>query len=755
MTVDALSTAAVLLGGGGTTYATGIDAGPGNNRLDILGRLQVSALHAPVSLSSSGKAVAVGVLSGAGDDHVTVGSDGRLTVRGTSSPTGFIYLSAKSSAAGIDAGEGSNRVEIQGRLDVTAESGALAAIPINEAQAVGIRTGGGADVIVNEGAIVVNEIRGGVVTPGTAIYTGAGNDRVKLGASSVTVGAIDLGDGDDSLTLAGAPQVTGAVSGGAGTNALVFDGAGGIAFAPVAFQQATKQGSGTFSVATLPTMQRIDVRQGVLQVNGSYAFSNTGVFRSRINGDGSFGQFKVNGTAQLDGNLTVVKGTGLFVPGRTYSVVEASTLTNAFSSVSLPASNCFVSFRMNQLPTAVQVETTVKPFTSQAGNPAQNAVSAALDRIVASGTASEDLTSRLGLLQDLSPSRYRAAVSTISADSYGNFSQSSVSTAHRYTKSLQYRMQNVRSMAGQQVQEQPILLAYVGSDMDLFYNFDRVSQVQGKNGLWVNAFGQWGAQQQDSGYSGYDYSMSGVTVGFDRVLANGFLAGVSAGYAKSDVDLDDGQGSGDIESYYASLYGSWSLKDLSVDTVLSVGRNRYDNSRLVAAGGPPAWVVSSHDGDLFSGYLRAGYTFRVQDWALEPFASAQYVFLDEDAFIESGAAGLSLNVDSRTTQSLVSELGLRVTRVFSFDYGKLVPEVSVAWLHDFDIDDRVITSSFAGSPGATFAVAGPKAQKDGAAGGAGITFVHKSGFSTSIKYIGEYRGDYISNGVLGELRFVF
>ena len=112
-------------------------------------------------------------------------------------------------------------------------------------------------------------------------------------------------------------------------------------------------------------------------------------------------------------------------------------------------------------------------------------------------------------------------------------------------------------------------------------------------------------------------------------------------------------------------------------------------------------------------------------------------------------------MDSRTTQSLVSELGFRVTRVFSFDYGKLVPEVSIAWLHDFDIDDQVITSSFVGSPGATFAVAGPKAQRNGAVGGAGITFVHKSGFSTSIKYIGEYRGDYISNGVLGELRFVF
>jgi uncharacterized protein with beta-barrel porin domain len=63
--------------------------------------------------------------------------------------------------------------------------------------------------------------------------------------------------------------------------------------------------------------------------------------------------------------------------------------------------------------------------------------------------------------------------------------------------------------------------------------------------------------------------------------------------------------------------------------------------------------------------------------------------------------------------------------------------------------------TFVGSPGASFTVAGPTAQRNGAVAGAGISFVHKSGFSTSIKYIGEYREDYISNGVLGELRFVF
>jgi uncharacterized protein with beta-barrel porin domain len=652
-----------------------------------------------------------------------------------------------STAIGIDAGGGSNRVEAEGLIDVTAVSSAASAFgsASNEARAFGIRTGVGADLIVNSGTINTTQLNGGILTLGTAIDSGAGNDDVHLGASSVTVGSINLGDGDDLLVLTGQPQISGAVSGGAGTNTLLFDRAGSIGFVPSRFDQATKRGAGTFTVPSLPTMQRIDISEGVLQVNSGYQFAEAGVFQSRVNGDGTFGQFKVNGTTQLDGNLTVVKGTGPFLTGKTYNVIEATSVANDFKNAVLPEPNLFVTFHKNLVPTAVQIETEVKPFDSQACNRMQHAVASTLDRIGASGRASDDLMAHMGQLQEMSSSQYHAALSALTP---GTYSQNSISTARQYTKSLQHRMQNVRGAAGRNVQKPRVLQEYTGAGSDLLYNFDRFSQIQGYSGLWFDSF----EQQHLSGFD--DYSVSGLTFGFDRAFSDPLLVGISGGYAKSSAGLDGGAGSGDIDSYYASLYGGYSLKNLSFDGVFSYGKSRYDTNRFISAGEAGVQADSNHDGDLFSGYLRAGYSLRFDDFVLEPFAAAQYVHLNEKGYTESGAGGLGLKVDGTTTRSLVSEVGARVTRVLSFENGKIIPEVSAAWLHDFDIADQTLSSSFTGAPGSSFTVAGPKTAKNGATAGAGITFMHGEAFSMSLNYSGEYRDD-ISHRVLGEVRVNF
>ena len=127
---------------------------------------------------------------------------------------------------------------------------------------------------------------------------------------SKTIGHIDLGDGNDWLTFVGTPLVTGNVTGGAGIDMLVFEGTGSIGFTPTAFEHAIKQGAGTFTVANLPTMQRIEIKGGVLEVNSNYQFSNSGLFETFVNRDGSFGQLKVNGNTQLAGDLKCPEGTG-------------------------------------------------------------------------------------------------------------------------------------------------------------------------------------------------------------------------------------------------------------------------------------------------------------------------------------------------------------------------------------------------------------------------------------------------------------
>ncbi len=766
--------------------AIGIDAGDGANQIINYGSVSTLAnantevvksifiwdITWPATANSS----VTGIKSGTGADiinnygQIMVNSWAwavspkvpDLSVAGTKNAT--------ANAIGIDAGNGDNFVANYGSIDVSALAAAgTGANPnartdgVESTTAIGIKTGDGDDTIINSGTINTANQRlewvGGWVyitsQPGIAISSGGGNDQVFLMNGSTTTGSIDLGDGDDWLTLVGTPVVTGNVTGAAGIDTLVFDGAGSIGFTPMAFENAIKQGAGTFNVANLPTMQRIEIKQGVLQVNNNYQFSNSGFFQTIVNGDGSFGQFKVNGTTELAGDLNVLKGPGPFLNGTTYNIIEANAVNNAFSNVVLPAPNNFVSFGMNQFPTLVQIEVYAKDFTWLVRNRVEWAVANYLDRILPSATG--DLFGMLGQIQNLSQSEFYKALSSLSPDSYDNFTRTTFSATHRYTKSLQYRMNNVRSYlyANGSGNEAPILLAYRGSDVSQLYNPERVSQIQGKNGLWFDAFGQWGDQGAKKGYTGYDYFMRGAILGFDHAVSDKLMAGVSVGYSRADVDLDRHQGSGDIKSLFGSIYGSYFNKNLYIDGALSYGRNWYDNHRLVTIGPIQRKAYSDHEGDLFAAYFGGGYYFDIKKWLIGPFASLQYVYLDEGSFKEKGADSLNLRVDDRQTGSLVSELGVRLARVFKTKYGSLIPEVSAAWLHDFDIDDRVITSSFTGSPGASFSMKGQDVERNGASLGAGITFVHKSGFSTSLKYKGEFREKYKSNTIMGELRFTF
>ncbi len=739
-----------------------------------------SSSNGTATSTSTATSTGFGIRTGSGDDSIT--NKKTISVTATANSYAYAYADADSwgereistttaqsnaSAWGIHAGDGRNIIVNQGTTTVKSVTITTAisdtedevvdrtANVHNSLSAIGIQTGSGNDVVSNFGTITTTITNNGVSTLGIAIKTGAGNDTVVLGEVSTTTGEIDLGEGNDSLTFRGVPLVTGNITGGAGIDSLVFDGTGSIAFTPMAFENAIKQGAGTYTLANLPTMQRIEIKQGILQVNNNYSMPNDSTFQTVVNGDGSFGKFKVNGTTGLAGDLNVLKGPGPFINGTTYDIIEAHTVNNSFGNVMLPNPNLFVSFGMNQFPTLVQIETYVKNFSWLVTNRVEWTVANYLDQVLPSATG--DLSWILGQVQNLSQSEYSTALSSLSSDSYDNFTRTTFSATHRYTKSLQYRMNNVRSYAHahQPGNQAPILLAYRDLDMSQLFSSHGVSQIQGKNGLWFDDFGQWGDQGSKEGYTGYDYFMRGATLGFDYALTDKIIAGVSLGYSRADIDLDHHRGSGYVKSLYGSIYGSYFNKNLHIDGIISYGKNWYDNHRLITIGSLQRKVSSEHDGDLFSAFLGAGYTFDIKKWLIEPFANLQYIYLDEASFIEKGAGSLNLKVNGRKTDSLVSELGLRVARVFKTNCGSLIPEVSAAWLHDFDIDNLMINASFDGPPGASFSIKGQDVERNGAALGAGINFIHKSGLSTSLKYKGEFREKYKSNAIMGEIRFTF
>lgn len=785
-----LDLAEAYAGAGGyqlTSSATGISAGDGVNEVESRGTLTVTSSvsadaegHSNTNWAKNrgnafagGSSVAMGISLGSGKNLVTVHDSLTVTAMAVASARGlgedYATASAGSSASatGITMGDGGSSAVNYGTIDVSATATATATVSVGKdssvaasADAVGIQTGGGDDLVIQYGTITTTQTANGATSSGTAITTAGGNDTVVLGAGSTTTGTIDLGTGDDTLMFLGTATVNGAIAPGAGSNTLVFDGAGTLGYSFAGFENAVKQGAGRFTLAELPTMQRLEISQGVLQVNTDYQFSSGGSFQTVVNGDGSFGQFAVNGSTQLAGDLSVLKGPGIYLNGTTYEIVETTggTVSGSFDSVSLPASKPLLSFALNQSSNVVELEVIAPKVTTVATNPVEYAMAEYLDRIMPLATG--DLATVLGEFQGLESSQLSPAITSMNSGSYTSLSKVSMTGIGLFLGDLKQRMGKLRlnmMNADSGSGTKPILLAYSGSAAELgrIVTIDQSSRVQTMNGLWINSYGQWGDHQALPGYAGYDYTLYGSTIGYDYTFPGKLLIGASLGMSRAEVDFGSSQGDGSVNSVTGALYGSYYAGNAYIEGTFSYGKQRYHNSRFISIGSILREASGKHDADAFTTYLGAGYNFTAGELTISPFTSLRHIHLAEEGFTETGADSLNLAVESRKTDSLVSELGISLARAFTIGKASLIPELSAALNYDFDIDDQVVTASFAGAPGNTFSIRGEEVEKYGAVIGAGLTFIHRSGVSAVLKYSGEFRERNSSHGLMGEFRYVF
>ncbi|MCF6179787.1 MAG: autotransporter outer membrane beta-barrel domain-containing protein, partial [Geopsychrobacter sp.] len=345
-----------------------------------------------------------------------------------------------------------------------------------------------------------------------------------------------------------------------------------------------------------------------------------------------------------------------------------------------------------------------------------------------------------------------------------NFTSITLDAVRPYTQSLLGRLQTVRltGKVATGIQQSislsggdRVLLAFNGSDASLLKLFGPAEQPTEKYGFWLNGFGQKGNRTAGDGYDGYQFSSHGVMIGFDSLLSRKALGGVSLGYTQTDLDVDSGQSDGNIDSLHGSLYGSYFSDTLYIDGVVSYASQDYTNKRLTRVLSIDRLASSQHDGHLWSAYAETGYSHKIQQWLVQPFAALNYSYLDEEGFSETGAGVLSLRVENRSTESLVSDLGGRLARVFDTSTGILTAELSASWNYDFSIDDQIIIASFAGAPGGSFAIRGRKPERNGVLFGFSLNSISNSGVYASLQFNKEYRKEYQSLSTMGTLRIAF
>ncbi len=520
-------------------------------------------------------------------------------------------------------------------------------------------------------------------------------------------------------------------------------------------------GAGTLNNSGLLNLKGGGAGQSVL--TGNFIQDGTGTFKTTFNGDGTCGSLKVSGTATLAGTLSGVAGPGPFLNGTQYNILQSSQpITTRFSTEDLPNTQ-LLSFNTQYLPNSVLVQSNVQSFTTVARNPLAMRLASHLDTLLSefAPRLTEEFSGLLGEFQTTNAVNYAKIFESLSPGIYDADTITTLSITRQYVRTLQQRLQllreNLRALEKPQAQtSQPVLLAYNGSNRELGQFLGR-SQEEGlyrRLGFWLQGYSQWGSQGMVDGFNGFNYNLTGTAAGLDYALTERLALGANFGYGYTNINQDNSFAAGKINSLFGSLYGTYSIDRAYLEGVLSYAQHKYDNSRRINFGSLQGVAESDHTGNSFFVFMEGGYNWPVQKWTLQPFGSLLYTYLNEDGIRESGAAGLNMRVDARQTNSVVSDLGVRVARPIKTSKGTLVPEVKVAWQHDFAVSDRTLPISFAGAP-LGLSVKGRNLGQDSAVVSAGLSFTSTGGITTTVKYDGELRDGYQAHAITGQIRFSF
>lgn len=732
----------------------GISVGNGSSTISNSGRITANSASTATWYSDektywSGAAAEASGIS-ALDGNKQIVNDGRIEATAYAEVN---YGAAAAYAYGIHAEAGNNTIINNGTISSTAITNGY---PSLSATAYGIKTGAGDDTIINNGTIVTKRIFNGLTFKGVGIDTGTGNDQVVFGDGSYIGCDLDLGEGNDGLTVIGSGSISGNVYGGLGTDALTLDGATNFDLdRTFDFESLMKLGSSTVSLNNAQMLESLEVLEGILQINSDYQFTDSGSFSAQVYGGGACGKLIVDGSLGLDGTMTVVRGPGAYLDGATYEVLTAGTLSGAFASLLLPGSTPLLRFDVSDMgKNSYLVTASTQNFASVAETRIQRAITENLDAVI--GSAKGDLSLVLGEIQAMPASGYGTAFSSLSPDSYDCSTKTTFSSADQFTQVLSNRLRSLRSSsAGHSGNNsvRPLI------DRTAFGSTSQRSGTSsGKMesyGMWLSGFGQWGGFDAADDYTGFDFNLYGTTLGYDRYLGRNLTAGASLGYANTNVYFDDDRGTGLIRTITGSAYGSCSAEHVFLETALSYGRQSYENSRKVEVGSIQRVAESAHGGNTLQAYLGGGLSAGIAPLTVEPLAGLQYMYLGEAGFSEEGAGSVSLNVQERTSHSLVSDLGMRLGLCLDTRRGNLSSELYAAWRHDFPVDGGTITACFVDAPDAPFTISAPRRQADGVLLGASLTLKEFDRFSAVLKYSLELRGQYAANSLTGEIHYGF
>ena len=715
---------------------------------------------------------ASGILAGGGDNVIVNDGDIHVASRPeirddprtgeyvgavTQQNQGVVRLTLTSRAVGIETGEGNDEVENNGSLRVEAwdvrsacnDASCGGSTPHTATlEARGIVTGAGNDIVRNDGALAVETIVDNQRTHALGIDTGAGDDELSLGDGSSIIGTVSLGDGDDTLRLRGTPTIANSagalmnVDAGAGSDTLVLDGAGAYAGTPLSIERAAKFGEGLYTLPTLGGVEQLTTDAGTLHLESGYEFAVDGAFDTVIHTDGRSALFSASGDVALAGTFEVERRGDTFVAdGTRFTVVQGDTISGEFADAQLPQARRLLSYELEVLPDAVDVVAHAASFATVTDNPLYRDLATNLDAVTRDRDA--DLNDLFGTMQNMDGDFDRA---------FASFSpESTLATADSMFTNLREMTRVLRSHLGEtrvRYRHAPhaatpeTALSFTGGSGGLgTLRLGAAGSALGyaelpaappppqfptnrapRSQVWMLGIGAESENDAIAGYTAFDTETEGFLLGGDRRVGEDWLLGLTVGKTKTDVVTGE-LATGDIESWQASMYATWFDERYHFEAGAAYGEQDFKDSRALVVGSVQRQANSEHDGDALNVFAGGGVSFGNERWSIEPFVSFNYISATEEAFEETGAAGMNLLVPARDTRALFGEAGAAFAVRQPLGSALIDWHATLAVGYDFGIDDGTLFYSYAGAPLNVFSIDGRPADDTSALYGVGVSLL--------------------------------
>ncbi|QJI30883.1 autotransporter outer membrane beta-barrel domain-containing protein [Pseudomonas sp. ADAK18] len=491
-------------------------------------------------------------------------------------------------------------------------------------------------------------------------------------------------------------------------------------------------GNGTVGTLTVNSGGSVAPGHSIGTLNtGNVTFNPGSVYAVEVGPNGQSDKIQSTGVATLNGGVVTVSlenspnllsaTEARSLLGQQFNILSASQGINGqFAAIS--PNYLFIgtqlNYQPNQLTLAVARNQTTFASVAQTRN--ERAVAAVADTLGAGNPVYESL------LASDSAAQARDAFKQLSGQLHSDVAAAQMADSRYIREAVNGRLQQAQAL-------------------------DSSAQIDTRdNGGWVQLLGGRSNVSGDNNASGYTSSTSGVLLGLDTDVGDGWRVGAATGYTQSHLN-GESSASADSDNYHLSIYGGKRFDAIALRLGGATTWHRLDTSRRVVYANQSDHERADYSARTDQVFAEIGYT----QWAaFEPFANLTYLNYQSDSFKEKGGAA-ALHASKQSQDATLSTLGLRAhTQLPVSSTSAVTLRGELGWAHQFGDTDREASLKFTGSDNA-FAVNSVPVARDGAIIKASAEMALTKDTLVSLNYSGLLSNRGNDNGINAGFTFRF